>query len=152
MLGDGQRYKFILRNSPSWDSPAYIYGFDTAADTWMTVEIPFAEMVPTFRAKSVPNAAPFDPEKTFSFQFMLSKFEYDRQLNPRFSPGPFELSIAEIAAYRPRKGVPLVVVGVADDITRETQQTALAASQVNHRLIESGAMDVVIEAIAQALS
>lgn len=102
--GDGQRYKFILRNSAGWDSPAYIYGFDTVADEWINVDVPFAELVPTFRARTVPNAAPYDPAKTVSFQLMLSKFEYDKQLNPRFTAGPFKLAVKQIGLYRFQQG------------------------------------------------
>ncbi|MGD1898678.1 MAG: CIA30 family protein [Phormidesmis sp.] len=134
--GDGQRYKFILRNSEDWDSPAYIYGFDTEAGTWVTISVPFTEMIPTFRAKSVPTATPFNPRKTVSFQLMLSKFEYDRQLNPCFEPGPFELAIETIEAYRERVGVPLVVVGNESPETLEQQRVILAESGLRYRLIE----------------
>ncbi len=102
--GDGQRYKFILRNSAGWDSPAYIYSFDTTVDEWISVDVPFAELVPTFRARSVPDADPYDPAKTVSFQLMLSKFEYDKQLNPSFAAGPFRLAIKRIGVYRARQG------------------------------------------------
>ncbi len=102
--GDGQRYKFILRNSAGWDSPAYIYSFDTAADEWTSIDVPFAELVPTFRAKSVPDADPYNPAKTVSFQLMLSKFEYDNQLNPSFTAGPFRLAVKRIGVYRAQQG------------------------------------------------
>ncbi|MGB3790868.1 MAG: CIA30 family protein [Phormidesmis sp.] len=106
--GDGQRYKFILRNSASWDSPAYVYGFDTTAGEWISMDVPFAALVPTFRARSMPDASLFDPAKTVSFQLMLSKFEYDKRLNPNFTAGPFELAIKGIAVYRPRQGEAIV--------------------------------------------
>ena len=32
-------------------------------------------------------------------QLMLSKFEYDRKLNPNFEPGVFALKVAYIKAY-----------------------------------------------------
>lgn len=102
--GDGQRYKFILRNSDGWDSPAYIHSFDTTADEWISVDVPFAELVPTFRARSVPDASPYDPENTVSFQLMLSKFEYDKQLNPSFTTGSFRLSVKRIGVYRAQQG------------------------------------------------
>ncbi|MGP1384618.1 MAG: CIA30 family protein [Thainema sp.] len=98
--GDGNRYKFILRNSSGWDSVAYYYSFDTAANGWITVDIPFNQFIPTFRAKTVDDAPPLNPALICSFQFMLSKFEHDGGLNPHFSPGEFQLAIAEISAYR----------------------------------------------------
>lgn len=149
--GDGQRYKFIARNSSGWDSPAYIYSFDTIANTWVDVEIPFEGLVATFRARSVPEALAFDPQQVFSFQLMLSKFEYDRQLNPKFSAGPFELAVSKMSVYRPRQGVPLVVVGAEDEASRGQQQAALQEAHINYRFIEPGCGDVV-NAIAQALN
>lgn len=98
--GDGNRYKFILRNSSGWDSVAYYYSFDTVAGEWITVDIPFSQFIPTFRAKTVDDAPPLNPAHICSFQFMLSKFEHDGGLNPQFSPGEFQLAIADISAYR----------------------------------------------------
>ncbi|MEL7350842.1 MAG: CIA30 family protein [Cyanobacteria bacterium P01_A01_bin.116] len=149
--GDGQRYKFIARNSDGWDSPAYIYSFDTVANTWCDIHIPFEAMVPTFRARSMPDAPPFDPAKVFSLQLMLSKFEYDRQLNPKFKAGPFELAVKNIGVYRPRQGVPLVVVGNQDETIRRQQQAALNESGLSYRFIEPDNGDI-IEALAQALA
>lgn len=140
VLGDGQRYKFILRNSGDWDSPAYIYGFDTVQGEWIDVSVPFEEMVPTFRAKSVPDAPAFDPANVCSLQLMLSKFEYDRRLNPEFVPGPFELGVREIGIYRPRRGVRLVVVGEQDENVQLREQ--LDEAQLDYRLIESGNEDL----------
>lgn len=133
--GDGQRYKFILRNSGGWDSPAYIYSVDTIANEWRDRYVPFEEMVPTFRAKSVPEAPKLDPQKVFSFQLMLSKFEYDKRLNPSFAPGPFELKIADICLYRPRKGIPLIVIGANEAETRRQQQAELKEASIDHRII-----------------
>jgi hypothetical protein len=98
--GDGQRYKFLLRSDAGWDSVAYSHAFDTVAGEWMTVRIPFAQMVPVFRAKTLQGAAPLQPQSIRSLQLMLSKFEYDGALNPSFNPGPFRLVLQSIQAYR----------------------------------------------------
>lgn len=47
------------------------------------------------------SCVPFlDAESTvYAFQMMLSKFEYDGQLNPNFKEGPFSLTISSIEAY-----------------------------------------------------
>lgn len=97
--GDGQRYKFFVRTDSAWDSIAYASGFDTVPSTWITVLLPFVEMIPIFRAKTVTDAPSLDPSQILSFQVMLSKFERDKQLNPHFSPGPFALQIESIAVY-----------------------------------------------------
>lgn len=98
--GDGQRYKFFLRDQDGWDAIAYGYSFDTQADEWMTVQIPFSQLIPVFRAKTQPDATPFNPSTVRSLQLMLSKFEYDKALNPHFKTGPFYLRVRQIAAYR----------------------------------------------------
>ena len=149
--GDGQRYKFIARNSDGWDSPAYIYSFDTVADSWVTVEIPFAEMVATFRAKSMPDAPAFDPAKIYSFQLMLSKFEYDRQLNPNFSAGAFSLAIATIDVFRQRKGVPLLIVSSGDEASQSQLQSVLAEVPIEYRLVTQGDSDLV-STVAESLA
>ncbi|MER3435799.1 MAG: complex I intermediate-associated protein 30 (CIA30) [Leptolyngbya sp. ERB_1_1] len=97
--GDGNRYKFLVRDDDGWDSIGYSHSFDTVADEWITVQIPFAQLVPVFRAKTVSNAKSIGADHIRSFQLMLSKFEYDGALNPRFNPGSFRLEIASIAAY-----------------------------------------------------
>lgn len=96
--GDGQRYKFMLRTETRWDGIAHCYSFDTEADTWITIRIPFTAFVPVFRAKTVDNA-PLNPSRIHAMQLMLSKFEYDGALNPRFQPGFFQLQVKSIQAY-----------------------------------------------------
>lgn len=98
LQGDGKRYKFMLRTETRWDGIAYCYSFDTEPNTWITVRIPFTAFVPVFRAKTV-NNAPFDPSHIYAMQLMLSKFEYDGALNPRFEPGFFQLQVESIQAY-----------------------------------------------------
>lgn len=97
--GDGKRYKFLLRTETGWDSLAYSYSFDTVANSWITVRIPFAEMVPVFRAKTVPSAEPINASQIRACQLMLSKFEYDGALNPKFEAGLFTLQVESIKAY-----------------------------------------------------
>lgn len=96
--GDGQRYKFILRGSEKWDGVGYCYSFDTQPNQWISVKIPFSDLIPVFRAQTVDNAE-FDASRVCSMQLMLSKFEYDGALNPSFEPGEFSLATASIAAY-----------------------------------------------------
>ncbi|MGB0563245.1 MAG: CIA30 family protein [Spirulinaceae cyanobacterium] len=97
--GDGQRYKFLVRDAEGWDRLAYSTSFDTVADTWITIQIPFSEMQPVFRAKTVPDAPPLNSGAIYALQLMLSKFEYDGQLNPNFEAGEFSLLVESIAVY-----------------------------------------------------
>lgn len=97
--GDGKRYKFILRAESKWDGIGYSYSFDTVSDIWTTVRVPFADLVPVFRARIARDYLPVDNSNIYSLQLMLSKFEYDGKLNPRFSPGNFNLQVESIKAY-----------------------------------------------------
>jgi hypothetical protein len=98
--GDGKRYKFILRCEGKWDGIGYCYSFDTMNNCWSTIRIPFQDLLPIFRAKTVRDADPFDTSKVYAMQLMLSKFEYDGELNPNFQAGVFGLEIESIKAYR----------------------------------------------------
>lgn len=97
--GDGNRYKFFLRDETRWDGVGYSHSFDTVADTWLTIRIPFNDFVPVFRARTMTDGQQVDPSHIYAFQVMLSKFEYDGALNPTFQPGPFNLFIESMSAY-----------------------------------------------------
>jgi hypothetical protein len=97
--GDGNRYKFLIRDADSWDSVAYAYSFDTVPREWLEVRIPFTELVPVFRAKTVKKAPALNTANLRSLQLMLSKFEYDGELNPHFEPGSFTLLIQSIGKF-----------------------------------------------------
>ncbi|KAB8335587.1 NAD-dependent epimerase/dehydratase family protein [Scytonema tolypothrichoides VB-61278] len=99
LKGDGKRYKFLLRTETQWDGVAYSYSFNTEANTWIDVRIPFAQMIAVFRAKTLKDSPQIDQSKICSFQLMLSKFEYDGELNPQFSPGGFALEVKSMKAY-----------------------------------------------------
>jgi uncharacterized protein YbjT (DUF2867 family) len=131
--GDGQRYKFFIRTEEKWDGVGYAYPFDTIVDEWLTIQIPFSDLVPIFRAKTVSAAAPIDPTQICSFQLMLSKFEYDNGLNPRFTPGLFSLQIESIAAYGEKITPQLVVINslpLSTELVPNLQATNLPYSIV----------------------
>ncbi len=98
--GDGKRYKFFVRTDDRWDGVGYAHSFDTTPNTWLTINIPFSQLTPVSRAKTALDAPAIAPSHIYSFQLMLSKFEYDGELNPHFSPGGFGLEIGSISAYR----------------------------------------------------
>ncbi|MBP0000689.1 MAG: CIA30 family protein [Cyanobacteria bacterium SID2] len=99
LKGDGKRYKFILRSDDRWDGISYCYSFDTVYGIWMTVRVPFSELIPNFRARTIETDEPFPTHRVTAFQLMLSKFEYDGTLNPKFQAGSFQLEIESIQAY-----------------------------------------------------
>jgi uncharacterized protein YbjT (DUF2867 family) len=97
--GDGQRYKFLARTESKWDGVAYSHSFDTVNNSWIDVQIPFDQLVPVFRAKTLDTKEVINTQNICSLQLMLSKFEYDGQLNPNFIPGHFALQVESIKAY-----------------------------------------------------
>ncbi len=137
LRGDGQRYKVILRNSGNWDSLAYCASVDTEPDTWIDVDVPFAALRPTFRAKTQSTAPPLNPAGVCSFQLMLSKFEYDGKLNPHFQPGPFSLDMRSLAVYRmvalPRC---LAIAATPEQATAYRQQ--FASQGMSYEVLEQG--------------
>ena len=119
--GDGNRYKFIMRCEGKWDGLAYCYSFNTFYNSWITIRIPFKDLIPVFRAKTVSDAGKFDPSRVYSTQLMLSKFEYDGALNPNFSPGSFALEIESIKTYGGKMKPQFIMVSSAG-VTRPGRQ------------------------------
>ena len=99
VVGDGKRYKFIARCEGRWDGIAYCASFDTVCNVATIIRIRFCDLIPVFRAKTVSEVGSFDSSQVYAIQLMLSKFEYDGQLNPNFEPGVFGLEIEYIKAY-----------------------------------------------------
>jgi uncharacterized protein YbjT (DUF2867 family) len=145
--GDGQRYKIFIRTEAAWDGVGYAYSFDTSSNEWMTIQVPFDRLVPVFRAKVVNPSPRFDRTQIRSFQLMLSKFEYDRELNPSFTPGLFTLEIESIAAYG---AAILPQLAIVADPTQDLSGTILsadsiallAATSLPYTIIRPGNMDV----------
>jgi uncharacterized protein YbjT (DUF2867 family) len=142
--GDGQRYKLFVRTEAKWDGVGYAYSFDTIADEWITIQVPFQDLVPIFRAKTV-NDAPLDTTQICSFQLMLSKFEYDKALNPRFTPGLFSLQVESISAYGGQILPQLVVINsipLPVDLVPN-----LRAINLPYSIVQSGNLDAQMVAI-----
>jgi uncharacterized protein YbjT (DUF2867 family) len=117
LQGDGKRYKFIIRCEGKWDGISYCYSFDTIYNYPQTITIPFRDLIPVFRAKTVPSQGYFDPSRVYSMQLMLSKFEYDGALNPKFEAGFFGLEIESIEAYG-GKAKPQIIAVSSAGVTR----------------------------------
>lgn len=118
VFGDGQRYKLNLRTDTSWDGLSYCRSFDTEADKWQTIRLPFSEFSPTFRARTVKDGAKVNPSSIVSTQLMLSKFEYDGDLNPNFRLGEFSLPVQYIKSYLKTPVVPRYVLVSSAGVTR----------------------------------
>jgi Complex I intermediate-associated protein 30 (CIA30) len=137
--GDGQRYKFFLRTDPTWDGVGYASSFDTRPDDWMIIRIPFSDLVPIFRAKTVADAPSIDSQQICSMQLMLSKFEYDRQLNPSFNPGYFSLQFESISAYG-GKILPQLAIVTNSEIDPNLLST-LQTSKLPYSIVKADKLD-----------
>jgi uncharacterized protein YbjT (DUF2867 family) len=87
-------------------------------DEWATLDVPFSDFHAVWRARSAPGAPPLDPSQISSLQIMLSRFEYDGELNPNFKPGPFQLAISEVTTYLPHACRPRFVHVSSCGVTR----------------------------------
>lgn len=88
VLGDGKRYFLRLRTDDLFDGLAYQATFEAAPGEWQVVEIPFAEFLPTYRGRIIPDAPPLDTGSISQISFMIA----DKQ------EGQFRLEIAWVHA------------------------------------------------------
>lgn len=144
--GDGKRYKLIVRCEERWDGVAHCFSFVTNKEGWTVVEAPFDEFRAVFRAKTV-QGEKLNPGNVVAFQLMLSKFEYDGDLNPEFEAGRFELRVSSMMAYKEGEEVViprLVLVGSAgvtrvlrlNEFDLEKQPPAVRMNDMLGRILE----------------
>jgi NADH dehydrogenase [ubiquinone] 1 alpha subcomplex assembly factor 1 len=89
--GDGRRYKFTARTSPSFDSAIYQCTFTTKKNVWEEHRLPFRQFVATFRGRVLSGEPPLEAAKVTSVGFLIS----DKQ------EGPFKLEVAWIKVALP---------------------------------------------------
>lgn len=128
--GDGKRYKVMVRTETRWDGVAHCYSFDTVADQWSTVRIPFSELTPVFRARTIDNS-PLNLNQIYAWQLMLSKFEYNGALNPHFEPGFFQLQIKSIQVYRQSRNPKFVLVNPTSESELALKNSGIAYTIVH---------------------
>lgn len=97
--GQGQRFKFIVRDNDEFNGIAWSYSFDT--NPWFDTEvrIPLADFVPTKFARVVEDVGNLDTSTISALQITYSKFEYQDALNPKFEGGDFKLVLKELDTY-----------------------------------------------------
>lgn len=88
--GDGRTYQFRLRTDRNLDGIAFKQEFETLADEWTEVELPFDAFVPTFRGRILTDVKPLDSEDIRQLGFLLA----DK------NAGPFRLVIDDIVAFK----------------------------------------------------
>ncbi len=94
--GDGQIYKLNLRTDGEWDGVSWRVPFATVADEWITLDLAFEELVPTWRGRLVSGAPPFDASSVRQVGIQVS----DKQA------GPYALELAALEAWRDPSDAP----------------------------------------------
>jgi len=87
--GDGRRYQLRLRTDERMDGVAYRAEFDTVADEWTSVDVPFDDFLPSFRGRIL-DGPPLRLDRVRQLGILLADKD----------PGPFWLEIGDAAAYR----------------------------------------------------
>jgi NADH dehydrogenase [ubiquinone] 1 alpha subcomplex assembly factor 1 len=83
--GDGKRYGFRLKTDTSFDGVSYQVEVTPPAGEWVEIDIPFADFVPVYRGRKVPNHPPLDPSRIATFGLLISRQQ-----------GPFRIDIETI--------------------------------------------------------
>jgi len=92
-----KRVKFVLRDSTEFNGITWTTSVDLKPGM-NTVKIPFDKQVPALFARTVPNQT-FRKDNIVAVQVSYSKFEYDGDMNPKFSLGDVKLQLLELRAY-----------------------------------------------------
>lgn len=88
--GDGRVYQFRLRPDGNLDGVAFRQEFSTTANTWLSIDLPFASFLPTYRGRILQDVKPIVAAEIRQIGFLIAdKVE-----------GPFRLLIDEIRAYK----------------------------------------------------
>ncbi|NTU53718.1 MAG: CIA30 family protein [Chlorobiaceae bacterium] len=88
--GDGKRYSFRIRNDDRFDGIVYRSDFDTVADRWTDICLPFSGFIPSFRGRALEDLSPLDSANIVQIGFLISNKQ----------AGSFRLEIDRIEAYR----------------------------------------------------
>ena len=91
--GDGRTYQLRLRLNDRFDGISYRAFFETQADQWTSIRVPFSEFQPTFRGRILDEAPALDTSAIQQLAFMLA----DKQ------PGPFALEIGSVMTWNSDK-------------------------------------------------
>ncbi|MEY4353383.1 MAG: hypothetical protein RLZZ609_1624 [Cyanobacteriota bacterium] len=111
VVGEGRRFKLAVACADGVAGLTelipgglrWVHEFGTASDGATRVEIPFADLIPSVRARPVdglPLGLPlrFDPSRITRLQLLHSRFGDDGGPNAGFRPGPIHLDIRSIDA------------------------------------------------------
>ena len=70
--GDGQKYKFRMRNSNRFDGMAYSKTFETIKEEWTEINLPVKDFDATFRGRVYSDYPKFNPEDLRQIGFLIA--------------------------------------------------------------------------------
>lgn len=88
--GDGKRYGFNLMTPVNDREQFHRFYFDTIADTWQDIEMPFGEFIPMRRGTVLPMSMRPNLKQVLRMGFIISGKQ----------EGKFNLQVKQIAAYQ----------------------------------------------------
>lgn len=95
-----KRFKLGLRDSKDFNGIVWTFSFDAPGNyKAKMIQVPFAKLVPTLFARTIPNPPRFRRDNVVGIQLVYSKFEYDGAMNPNFQLGDVDVEIESIKAY-----------------------------------------------------
>lgn len=77
----------------------WVAQFPTENSGLTVIKIPFLSLEPSIRAKPVKLPVKFNSSSITQFQLLHSKFGKPGELNPCFTPGPFQIFLRSINVY-----------------------------------------------------
>lgn len=92
------RFKVGVRDTSEFNGIIWNASFDALPNRVTTIAMPWKKLIPTLFAQTR-REREFRPESVSSLQLVLSKFEYDGDLNPNFAVGDMKLELLEVKAY-----------------------------------------------------
>jgi monofunctional biosynthetic peptidoglycan transglycosylase len=90
LKGDGRTYQFRVRTDRNFDGVAFKQEFNTTANKWIEIKLPFSKFLPTYRGRILENEKPLDPDEIKQLGFLIG----DK------TEGPFTLIVDKIEVYR----------------------------------------------------
>lgn len=131
--GDGRRYTWRLSTTARWRGREISYwaDFDTRDGEWSTIDIPFSRFVPKFRGTPLDGPV-LDTTQVTGMGLMI----YDKR------DGPFEASLASVAAYSGRDTFSL---GQYQWTNRVLVVSAPSATDENYEQQQQGILDSIEE-------
>jgi len=81
--GDGKKYSFRIQPDNNFERVSYKQDFQTESDSWLIIELPLKDFIPTWRGRILPNQPQIEATKIQQIGFLIS----DKQ------EGSFELLV-----------------------------------------------------------